>query len=543
MFYLDSDKREIKGWIKNENNDLRKEIGNKNDEMKNIYDKFSAKIEKVVEQQQISDAQFQNKVQEQLDALKKDVENLKQDSKSASEIDALKNNVDNLGQEFVGLNNAVQSSSQAVDALKGDLNNLGREFVVLDNSVQSSSEVVAALKNEVDELKRKSSPAPLLEINSLKKEIGILRTEIAALKNLSEENEALKKEILTLRQVVAGISKEVTAQKNSMSTEFVTQKNSVAELEKKIAAAPPIDMGALKNLLEKFKREIEDAVRELVPSNVEIDVLKNSVTELEKKLAAAPSINMNALKNLLDKFKTELKDAVKDFVPSNEFDALKNFITELEKRIAALESEEETPPPPEAIFYLPERKDIFLPNNREEIIDKIRAALAVGDIEKYLIDNPSDSGKKFQKLLANHVKEAKKFVEKLKLKDLEDAELSEAITTKYFKIFQRTIFDNLLVAIKRGLKGSEEYYLGLLAKVNEYLERCGIYTVNTTSSRKAEAEDYENMTPQTLKTDDATKAEIINSIERLPYRINYLDEFGEQKYFQYAGIMNVYKAV
>ena len=344
-----------------------------------------------------------------------------------------------------------------------------------------------------------------------------MRTEVAALKNLSAENEALKKEISDLRQVVAEILKELAAQKNSTSTELITQKNAVANLEKKVATAAP---------------------------STELDALKNFVASLEKKIStAAPSINMVALKNLLEKFKTELEEAVKDFVPSTEFDTLKNATAELEKRIAALETKPEEKTPSEAIFYLPERKDIFLPNDREEIIDKVRAALAVGDIEKYLTTNQSDSSKKFQKLLANHVKEAKKFVEKLKLKDLEDEELSEAITTKYFKIFQRTIFDNLLVAIKRGLKGSEEYYLGLLAKVNEYLARCGIYSVNTTSGRKAEAEDYENMTPQTLKTEDATKAEIITSIERLPYRINYLDEFGEQKYFQYAGIMNVYKAV
>ena len=476
MFYLESDKREIRGWIKKEN-----------DEMKTLYNQLSKKIEKVVEQQQISDAQVQNQIQGQITALKEDV--------------------DNLG----------QSTSKAVDEIKSDLNNLGREFVVLDNSLQTSSEIVAALKNEIAELKKNSSPALLPEINSLKKEIGILQTEVAALKDLSAENESLKKEILALRQVVGKISMELAAQKNS-----------VANLEQKLSAAQ-----------DKANAE---SVKDFVPSS-EFDALKNTVANLEKKTAAAPSINMNALKNLLDKFKQEIAESVKDFVPSSKFDTLKNFITELEKRIAALESEPEEEPPPETIFYLPERKDIFLPNNREEIIDKVRAALAVGDIEKYLTDNPSDTSEKFQKLLVTHVREAKKFVEKLKLKDLEDEELSETVTTKYFKIFRRTIFDNLLVAIKRGLKGSEEYYLGLLAKVNDYLARCGIYTVNTTSGRKAAAEDYENMSPQTLKTDDATKAESIISIERLPYRINYLDEFGEQKYFQYAGIMNVYKAV
>ena len=480
MFYMDSDKREIKGWIDNKNDKMREkineEIKNKNDEMKNIYNQFSKKIEKVVEQQQISDAQFQNQIQSQLDALKEDVDDLKENSKALNELDALKKDVDDLK----------------------------------ENSKASSE--FDALKNEIAELKKKISPAPLLEINSLKKEIGILRAEVAALKNLPEENETLKKEILVLRQVNAKLSQELTAQKTFATSEVVGLKNIAAELEKKIATAAP---------------------------STEFDALKNFVANLEKRIAVLPPpIDIDALKNILNKFKKEIEAVVNTSEITEELDALKKRVTTLETK-----PEEEPLPPPEEIFYLPNQEGVFLPNNREEIINKVKTILAVGDIEKYLIANPSESSRKFQKLLANHVKEAKKFVEKLKLKDLENEELSEAVTTKYFKIFQRTIFDNLLVAIKRGLKGSEEYYLGLLAKVNEYLARCGIYSVNTTSGRKAEAEDYENMSPQTLKTEDATKAEIITSIERLPYRINYLDEFGEQKYFQYAGIMNVYKAV
>ena len=53
-------------------------------------------------------------------------------------------------------------------------------------------------------------------------------------------------------------------------------------------------------------------------------------------------------------------------------------------------------------------------------------------------------------------------------------------------------------------------------------------------------EDYKNMTPQIRK--NAKYAGIIAEIERLPYRINYLNEFGEQKFLQYNGVMTVYKA-
>ena len=51
------------------------------------------------------------------------------------------------------------------------------------------------------------------------------------------------------------------------------------------------------------------------------------------------------------------------------------------------------------------------------------------------------------------------------------------------------------------------------------------------------------MTAQILTNTDETLSNKISEIERLPYRINFLDEFGELKFLQYNGIMNVYKAV
>ena len=168
-------------------------------------------------------------------------------------------------------------------------------------------------------------------------------------------------------------------------------------------------------------------------------------------------------------------------------------------------------------------------------------------MEKFLSANSSTTTKQFQKLIAAHLKEVKKFVDRLKLNDLDDSEVSEAVTAKFFKLFHRTIFDNILIAIRRGLKTSDadakKFYSDFLSKLNEYLTRCGIYSLNVKGNRPAESDDYENMTPQILKTGDENLSGKIESIDRLPYRINYLDEFGEEKFFQYAGTMNLYKAV
>lgn len=193
---------------------------------------------------------------------------------------------------------------------------------------------------------------------------------------------------------------------------------------------------------------------------------------------------------------------------------------------------------------MPTNDKVFITDKREKILEKVQQALKVEEIQKFLAANNSETSQKFQKLIKVHLQGVQNFINKLNLDDSDDEELSENITPKYFKLFHQIIFDNFLVAIKRGLRSAEkDFYLELLKKTNEYLSRAGIYTVNAKSDVKVSDEDFENMTAQTVKTADKNKIDFIKEIERLPYRINYLDEFGEQKYFQYNGVMTIFKAV
>ena len=275
---------------------------------------------------------------------------------------------------------------------------------------------------------------------------------------------------------------------------------------------------ALKNQLDQHDKNFAVVTKALN------DIQKNFFGHLQQRDAQILS-----LKTELDKLKAEV-------------DALKQQVADHEQRIVKLE------PPPEVPddekFFLPAQSTEFIPVDRKKISAKVKEALNLRDAEKFLNANSSTTSKQFQKLLAAHTKEVKRFVDKLKPDDLDEAELSETVTAKYFKLFQRTIFDNILIAIRRGLKTSDKtFYADFLKKLNDYLTRCGIYSLNVKADRQADSDDYENMTPQTLKADDENPSGKIGSIERLPYRINYLDEFGEQKFLQHAGIMNVYKAV
>ncbi len=198
---------------------------------------------------------------------------------------------------------------------------------------------------------------------------------------------------------------------------------------------------------------------------------------------------------------------------------------------------------PESIFYLEEQADVYFPNDRAKVPAKILQAADIADLKNFLSASDDETGKKFLRLLDNHANLANNFNVRLNLDELSDNELSEAVTARYFKIFQQVIFDNILLAINRGLDENPVFYFEFLRRVNDYLSRCGIYTVNAKSGVTVSDEDYQNMTPQIRKTVDGDQNGLILEIERLPYRINYLTEFGELKFLQYNGIMTIGKAV
>ncbi len=317
-------------------------------------------------------------------------------------------------------------------------------------------------------------------ISRLKAEVATLKGELDALKRQPDSTAELKAEVATLRSESDALKLQPDSTAE-LKAEVATLKDEVAELKSKDFTAE------LQTQLETYKAAITNQLREMF--QVQIDALK-------KENAA-------------------LKD---------EIDALKR----------------PTPPPPptDVVFDA-----VFIPNDREKIPAQIAKALNVDDIKNFLIANDSETSKKFQKLIDVHFKAVKSFADKLKLKDLDDEELSETVTGKYFKLFQQIIFDNLLLAIQRGLQTSDPFYTEFSAKLNAYLEQCGIYSVNVKAGVKATDDDYKNMSLQNVKTSDQNLAGVICQIERLPYRINYLDEFGEQKFFQYNGMMSLYKVV
>ena len=388
----------------------------------------------------------------------------------------------------------------------------------------------------------------------------IISRELKSCVRLDDFNE-LRKTVSWLTNFAEQCTTEISA----LKTENTSLRNELSKLR----IAP--DQSARISALEKTIAELQDKISAPPPvadQSARIAALEKTIAELQQKFSAPPVADQSAR---IAALRTENFNLRQEFLA--ETAALRKIIAELQQEISALKPAPAKPvevkpapvkpveipaavkpapvkpvevkpaPPPEAIFFLPKQEGAFLPNDREKIPALIQNALNLKELEKFLAANPSDNSSKFQKLVANHLREVKRFADKLRLDDLDDEELSETVTAKYFKLFQRIIFDNFLVAVKRGLKSNAKFYGEMLRLLNEYLARCGIFTVDATAGRTAANEDYENMTAQILTNTDETLSNKISEIERLPYRINFLDEFGELKFLQYNGIMNVYKAV
>ena len=483
MFYFDEDKREIRSWLRSADDKLREELRIEfQAEIRNQQKNF-------ISAQQLAqyDAEFQSRV-EVLIGNKTRENNYWVTEKIA----------------------AVQKS---FDDFKAN------EFDILQNSSAATSEEVAALKNKVDALKISAAPSSG-ELDTLQKSFDDFK---------ANEFDALKNSAAATSEEVAALKNKVDALPVQTPSEEISALSAENDALKKQVAQQTQNFDSLKNAVAKALTDIQKNFFGLLQQrDAQISALQNSNDEQDRQIAA--------LKKEIADLKTQ---------SSAEIVSLKDALAALTKRVEKLE------PPPEPDddekFFLPEQSKEFLPADAKKISSKVKEALNLSDVEKFLSANSSTTTKQFQKLIAAHLKEVKKFVDRLKLNDLDDSEVSEAVTAKFFKLFHRTIFDNILIAIRRGLKTSDadakKFYSDFLSKLNEYLTRCGIYSLNVKGNRPAESDDYENMTPQILKTGDENLSGKIESIDRLPYRINYLDEFGEEKFFQYAGTMNLYKAV
>ena len=127
---------------------------------------------------------------------------------------------------------------------------------------------------------------------------------------------------------------------------------------------------------------------------------------------------------------------------------------------------------------------------------------------------------------------------------MNEEDLSDKISETVFKVMEKKIFNNLMIALYRGICFvKSEANLSVINCINNYLSRCGIYTkmVRRGEIVNRDNQGYITINPQFELTNDADKNNIISEVEKLPYFMDFYDEDGELDTYQSNGKVVIFK--
>ena len=342
--------------------------------------------------------------------------------------------------------------------------------------------------------------------------------------------------------------------------EIVRQQNDrIAQLENKIAGinisppTPAISSEEIKKELDGLRSEMEQEKSARLAFEKEY---KDQIDIVKKYFAQQIQARDEAIEKLNEQFaKVYIDSTDKDnkIIELNErlqkqeaeLKARETKIAELEQRLSKLEagSNDGGDVEPKIFkFLLPSSDEVFISGTHQQIITKIKSAMNIDEIKNFLHNSGHPQKNIFLRNFEKHVSYLQKMLNKLNLKNYDDATISEEVTEKYFKVFQPTLLDNVAVSIYRGLDKEPQFYGEFLNLFNAYLQRCGLYTRKVTPDIKAVDSDYEDMKPIPRVVQDFAQDKMILEVQQLPYYINYLDDEGNVQNLFHDGKMIVARA-
>ena len=193
-----------------------------------------------------------------------------------------------------------------------------------------------------------------------------------------------------------------------------------------------------------------------------------------------------------------------------------------------------------AAFSLPKSttEEAFFRGDAAAVRGKI--AQSIQGLDALMIDVQqlplkADAGNSFLKNLRQTKESLEKFCQKTNFAEYDEDELSEKVTEKYFKIIGDNILDNIMPGIYRGGQDAAGYG-ALLQKLNIYLSRHGIYTLDISPGTANTGSLGDHIEPPVLKqTMSASDDGKIAEVELLPYFINYADDDGNITWLRKRG--------
>lgn len=202
----------------------------------------------------------------------------------------------------------------------------------------------------------------------------------------------------------------------------------------------------------------------------------------------------------------------------------------LDERLKKLEEGKEVPPPPPPpppgieAFALPDDEKVLFPQSAARVRRAMEMTLDLSAPRSALGGSKVDI---LQGIVDDYETHLRKSYAKLERRwdDIDDDERSQEVTEAFFSVLSDCLLKPLCAALYHGMKKEPEAYQKMIAAWNAYLSRCHVSTTTIHAGEKlSDVSQRCNVNVLPDHTDDAALYGKLKEIDRLPYRLQYLDD-------------------
>ena len=415
------------------------------------------------------------------------------------------------------------------------------------------------------------------KIDSNEKNIKALKDDLQRLKGTLSNfatTEELGKNFRSLqnewREDLQDALKKISAEQK----DFRDSISKIGELEEKISTLPANSdfvglqskLNIFQTTLEKQRTDFDGRLKTLETRpapTIPIVPPVSPASNLEGRIVALESERQNLLNQLAQyqnffgqiqrnfdalnkKIETQQK-IIADFDALNKkIEAQQKIIADFDARIKNLERKISTPTPPPIIpltirdFQI-QKKNSVLFDNAANFEKSLAVIENLSGITSFLENAPVDKKESFNRIIKVYRQNLGKFIEKIRRKKFDADNFSEEVSEKFFDVLKKYFLAAIPVAIYRGRKENPKFYKDFLAKINEYLAACHVYSELVEPKKPITSNQIELM--NIVKKDTSLRGEdkIIDEVEQLPYLLDYLSEGGDVERYCSEGKLILFK--
>ena len=304
----------------------------------------------------------------------------------------------------------------------------------------------------------------------------------------------------------------------------------------------------LLNQLAQYQNFFGQIQRNFDALNKKIEAQQKIIADfdaLNKKIEAQQKIiaDFDALNK---KIETQQKIIAEYDALNKKIEAQQKIIADFDARIKNLERKISTPTPPPIIpltirdFQI-QKKNSVLFDNAANFEKSLAVIENLSGITSFLENAPVDKKESFNRIIKVYRQNLGKFIEKIRRKKFDADNFSEEVSEKFFDVLKKYFLAAIPVAIYRGRKENPKFYKDFLAKINEYLAACHVYSELVEPKKPITSNQIELM--NIVKKDTSLRGEdkIIDEVEQLPYLLDYLSEGGDVERYCSEGKLILFK--